>query len=212
MTIPGSEILTSIIHIVSTSLLVPVVILLIIFVIYSILSFGGFVSERLKRKPFKIDEIEGLLRNFNNSSNYQEIESYIKETRLNEVEINILLKIVENHNLGNRSRESFATKLIEEQELAYSKIVKKTDILIRLGPILGLLGTLIPLGPGLAALGTGDIVTLSQSLIIAFDTTVTGLATGSVGFIISKYRKQWYAEDLSTLETIANSLLEVLEK
>lgn len=41
----------------------------------------------------------------------------------------------------------------------------------QLGPILGLLGTLIPLGPGLAALGSGDIVTLAEALTVAFDTT-----------------------------------------
>ena len=48
----------------------------------------------------------------------------------------------------------------------------------QLGPILGLLGTLIPLGPGLAALGSGDIVTLAEALTVAFDTTVTGLLIG----------------------------------
>ena len=52
----------------------------------------------------------------------------------------------------------------------------------QLGPILGLLGTLIPLGPGLAALGSGDIVTLVEALTVAFDTTVTGLVIGVLAY------------------------------
>ena len=74
-----------------------------------------------------------------------------------------------------------------------------------------MLGTLIPLGPGLSALGTGDITTLAQSLTIAFDTTVTGLTIGAIGYIVSKYRKQWYASDLTTTETIAEAILEKLD-
>lgn len=75
------------------------------------------------------------------------------------------------------------------------KTTNKTDIITRLGPILGLLGTLIPLGPGLAALGSGDIMVLAESLTIAFYTTVTGLACGAVTFLVSKFRKQWYESD-----------------
>ena len=90
--------------------------------------------------------------------------------------------------------------------------LNKTDILVRLGPILGLLGTLIPLGPGLAALGSGDITTLAESLTIAFDTTVTGLAVGGMGYLISKFKKQWYEADLIEVETLAEVELESLNK
>ena len=78
--------------------------------------------------------------------------------------------------------------------------------------MLGLLGTLIPLGPGLAALGTGDIATLAQSLTIAFDTTVTGLAVGAIAFLVSKYKKQWYESELIVMETVAEAELETIDK
>ena len=77
---------------------------------------------------------------------------------------------------------------------------------------LGLLGTLIPLGPGLAALGSGDILTLAQALTIAFDTTVTGLSVGALSFLISKYKKQWYESDLIAVETVAEAELEAINK
>lgn len=83
----------------------------------------------------------------------------------------------------------------------------------QLGPILGLLGTLIPLGPGLAALGSGDIVTLAEALTVAFDTTVTGLVIGALAYyLVSKFKKQWYESDLIVLETIAEAELETLNR
>jgi biopolymer transport protein ExbB/TolQ len=73
------------------------------------------------------------------------------------------------------------------------------------------MGTLIPLGPGLSALGAGDINTLSQHLLIAFDAAVIGMATAAIGYTISKIRRRWYEEQLSILDTLAESILEVLE-
>ena len=57
--------------------------------------------------------------------------------------------------------------MIEEEEMKSVKIIEKTDIIAKIGPAIGLMGTLIPLGPGLAALGTGDINTLAQNLLVA---------------------------------------------
>ena len=66
----------------------------------------------------------------------------------------------------------------------------------------GLMGTLIPLGPGLIALGQGDTKTLSSSLLIAFDTTVAGLISAAVSYIISSVRNRWYEEYMVNLETV----------
>ncbi len=136
----------------------------------------------------------------------------MEESELQDHNKEILIKIISNHDIGTKSRRAIATKLIEEEELEFSSMTQKTDILVRLAPTVGLLGTLIPLGPGLAALGSGDLDTLSQALMVAFDTTITGLAAGSIAFIISGYRKKWYNDDLSILEAIVESTLEALDK
>ena len=98
----------------------------------------------------------------------------------------ILVKIASTENLTDASREAFARKLIENEENLTDKSLEVTDIITRIGPTLGLMGTLIPLGTGLAALGSGDVNTLSQSLIVAFDTTVVGIGSGAVAYVISK--------------------------
>jgi len=66
------------------------------------------------------------------------------------------------------------------------------------------------MGPSLAVLGAGDITGLANAIIIAFDTTVVGLAAGGIAYVISKVRKRWYEDNLTTLETLCESVLEVL--
>ena len=203
MILQGTGILTSFIHIISESLLAPVVVILVIFLIYAILSLGGFLNEWFTNKPLK-----SLLQDIAKSNSPEELKGIVNSSGLYEEQKIILEKIVNNYNLGPEARKAFASKLIEEEESNLLKVTSKTDLLVRLGPIFGLLGTLIPLGPGLSALGTGDITTLAQSLTIAFDTTVTGLTIGAIGYVISKYRKQWYESDLTTTETVAEAILE----
>lgn len=210
MILQGTGILTSFIHIISESLLAPVVIILVIFLIYAILSFGGFLNEWFSKKPLKSAGLESLLQDISMANNPEELRNLVNSSGLYEEQKDILVKIANNYNLGPQARKAFASKLIEEEESNLLKLTSKTDILVRLGPIFGLLGTLIPLGPGLSALGTGDITTLAESLTIAFDTTVTGLTIGALAYIVSKYRKQWYEGDLTTTETVAEAILEKL--
>ena len=210
MIIQGTEALTSFIHIISESLLTPVVIILVIFVVLVILSLGEMINERLSRKPIKSGEFEKLVRDISFSKSPSKIEDYVNESNLFDWQKDILVKIAKNHDIGVKARKALASELISSEETRLIKVTNKTDILVRLGPILGLLGTLIPLGPGLAALGSGDITTLAESLTIAFDTTVTGLAVGGVAYLISKFKKQWYESDLIDVETLAEVELESL--
>ena len=210
MIIQGTETLTSLIHIISESLLTPVVIILIIFVVLVILCLGGFINERISRKPIESDEFEKLIRDISFADSPSEIEEYVNNSSLFDWQKNVLVKISKNSDIGVNARKALASELISSEETRLIKSTNKTDILVKLGPILGLLGTLIPLGPGLAALGSGDITTLAESLTIAFDTTVTGLAVGGLGYLISKFKKQWYESDLIDVETLAEVELESL--
>lgn len=212
MIIQGTETLTSILHIISESLLTPVVVLLVVFVVLVILFLGGFINEAISRKSIKKDELEGIIRNISSANSPETIKNTVEDSSLLPNQKKILIKIADNYGIGPEARKALATKLIEDEESKLIKNTSKTDILIRLGPILGLLGTLIPLGPGLSALGSGDIATLAESLTIAFDTTVVGLSVGAVAYIISKFKKQWYESDLMTVETIAEAELENLNK
>jgi len=212
MIIQGTETLTSLIHIISESLLTPVVVLLVIAIVIVILSLGGIINEKISRKPITSIELEELIRKVSFSKNVSEMKSEIENSNLFDYQKEILIRIANNHDIGSDARKALASELISNEETRLIKKTNKTDILVKVGPILGLLGTLIPLGPGLAALGSGDILTLAQSLTIAFDTTVTGLSVGALSYLISKFKKQWYESDLINVETVAEAELEAINK
>lgn len=66
--------------------------------------------------------------------------------------------------------------------------------------MLGLMGTLIPLGPGLAALGEGELTILTTAMTVAFDTTVIGLLAGIIGFVLGRMRRRWYDAAMEACE------------
>ena len=211
MEILGTEILSNLLYLIAQSLFIPVIIVVLVFMTYAVLSLGGFLTEKFSRTKFDVNQTEALVRAISKSNSPEEMKEKVTESELQDKYKEILIKIISNHDIGPQSRRAIATKLIEEQELQFSTITQKTDILVRLAPTIGLLGTLIPLGPGLSALGSGDINSLAQALTVAFDTTITGLAAGAIGYIISGYRKKWYNDELSILEAIIESTLEALD-
>jgi len=89
---------------------------------------------------------------------------------------------------------------LADYELAVQRTLDRTRILVRAGPALGLMGTLIPLAPGLAALGRGDVSTLAGDLRTAFAATTVGLLVGTVAYAITLIRTRMYSEDLADLE------------
>jgi hypothetical protein len=78
--------------------------------------------------------------------------------------------------------------------------LERADLLARIPPMLGLMATIIPLGPGLAALGQGDPAKLASAVTVAFDATVLGLVAGIAGLVIGKLRRRWYEEVLEAME------------
>ena len=197
-TIPGSEILTSGLNMIAQSLQIPVIIFLVVFAFFAILTLGSLVSEYTSRKKVTATSSEELM-------------NIIKNAKLYENQKVILVKILRADSLTDDTRETLARKLIEFEETKSAKTLERTDIVTRIGPTLGLMGTLIPMGPGLAALGAGDVNTLANAIIVAFDTTVVGIGAGAVGYIVSKIRRRWYEEDLSNLDALCDALLDKLK-
>ena len=78
--------------------------------------------------------------------------------------------------------------------------IDRADLLARIGPMLGLMGTLIPLGPGLAAMGRGELDVLAQAVTVAFNTTVLGLLIGILGFLLGRLRRRWYDGAMERME------------
>lgn len=97
-------------------------------------------------------------------------------------------------------------KRLGDTELLVSRRLERTRIFIRIGPILGLMGTLIPISPALVALARGNVEALSTNLVIAFSTTVVGLLIGGLAYIVSVVRDRRYTQDISDIEFVLETV------
>ncbi len=211
-TVPGSEFLTSALNAISQGLQIPVVIFLLLFALLAILMLGGLVSEYTSRMKVSVDVIEKMVFNINNAPSIDDVKKIVEGAKIPKSQKLILMKVIRAQSLTKESREALARKLIESEENGFTKSLGRTDVITRIGPTLGLMGTLIPMGPGLAALGAGDINTLANSIIVAFDTTVVGIGSGAVAYVVAKIRRRWYEEYLSNLDVLVDCVLDKLNQ
>ncbi len=78
--------------------------------------------------------------------------------------------------------------------------------MIKFGPMLGLMGTLIPMGPALVGLATGDIASMAYNMQVAFATTVVGMLVAGIGLATLQVRQRFYARSLNTLDFLYHKL------
>ena len=180
--------LSELLFVVSNSLLFPVVIMLLCMFIFTIVYLGGVTGEALQRLKWK-KPLNILIRELK-----AEPDKKIRPADIPDTEG--LPGIAFNNLTADKD------KLIDDLQLESEHLLNKLMLGIRLGPILGLAGTLIPLGPALTALSTGDIATLSSRLVVAFTTTVLGLLIGGACFAMHSMRRSWYMQDINDIEFI----------
>jgi biopolymer transport protein ExbB/TolQ len=90
-------------------------------------------------------------------------------------------------------------KVICDFEQGCRRSVDSAVLLMRVGPMLGLMGTLIPMGPALVGLAAGDIASMASNMQVAFSTTVLGLFVGAVGMVAQQVNRRWHRADSETL-------------
>ena len=212
LNIPGGEFLTGSLDVISQSLTIPVLVILLVIVIISIISLGGVIAEYTSRKKVPIGTIRDLIYDINNAGSVDELKNIIANAKIPKAQKKALTEIANSESLGNDSREALARKLFEFEEEKTMSNLQKTDIITRIGPTLGLMGTLIPMGPGLAALGAGDINTLASSLTVAFNTTIVGIGSGALCYVIGKIRSGWYERYLYDLDALIDAVLDYMNR
>lgn len=99
-------------------------------------------------------------------------------------------------------------KILGDYRIKSEKELDESKLLVKIGPMLGLMGTLIPMGPALVGLATGDISSMANNMQVAFATTVIGIIIGAVGFITLQIRQRWAADDMNILEYTVDALQE----
>ena len=176
---------------ISSGLLVPVIVGLLFFFIKSIIMFGGFISQFIQR--IRQDK---QLRIRMNQLNKENVLAFAKE--LDEHQESMFTTTAKE--LLTSESPAVCNRLLSEYEIAADTELGKFKLLIKFGPILGLMGTLIPMGPALAGLSTGDIASMAYNMQVAFATTVLGLFSGAIGFVLLQAKQRWFNTDLVYLD------------
>lgn len=202
-----SEAVKDVLRVISSSLQIPTIIILIILIAVAVFMLGSIVAEYFTDHRKLKASIPRLIDSLQDKSSH-EMARVINDAGILKRQKAALGFLLSRISYSDETREALARQLIADEEGRYRRITRISDIVARISPMFGLMGTLIPLGPGLIALGQGDTKTLSDSLLIAFDTTVAGLVAGAVAYVVSGIRKGWYERYMVALETLMETVLE----
>ena len=184
--------LTNVLFWISTSLMIPVIVLLLISLIRSLIMLGGFYGLYMHRLKFR-KKIAPLIKD--GGADIIRPDADISGLKGNRNFHQQLLVMKEKSWSRVHSEKALA-----DFEIGMEKELESARTLTRVGPMLGLMGTLIPMGPALVGLAASDIASMASNMQVAFSTTVIGIFIGAVGFITQLVKKRWGMEDVSNLE------------
>lgn len=192
---------------VSDALRVPVLVLALVALAIAVVEAGALAMELWRRRgrslwqlDHAIAECQGRLAAGMKAEAYVALLPIARNPAMEEVLGDLVATT------GGPGGEARTAKLLAEYDYRSLRRLERTRILVRMGPALGLMGTLIPLSPALAGLADGDVATLTENLRVAFGVTVAGLLVGAIAFAISLVRDRLYAQDYSDVEYVAARL------
>ena len=160
---------------VSTLLMTPVILTIVLLLIYSVFAMGKFISQYLVRKKNAVAYTRTVADQQQNWIAGYPVHNYF----------------IENPSASEDELEVVALKKLEALR-----------IVTRIAPMLGLIATMIPMGPALQALADGNIQGISENLIIAFAAVIWGLVIASLTFWPAAVKKRWCALELINIRKI----------
>lgn len=160
---------------ISDLLLTPVLVILVILFFYSFYKIGGFITLWAQRKSSRT-RYQTMLQ----SGQIEPLAGYP-----------VFNQYAANTEVSQEKLEVFALKSLENLR-----------IVTRVAPMLGLIATMIPMGPALRALGDGNVQGISENLIVAFSAVIFGLVAASLTFWPASVKKRWYAAELTDVEEL----------
>ncbi len=167
------------IFILSRCLLYPVLLLLAGLSVWIFFECGRFGGIWIRRKRLRSDSESPVVLHYR-----EELQSLLEHSPREEDVQNLLRK---------RIQENLAR-------------LDKYLIVSRIGPALGLIGTLVPMGTALAGLGQGDFSVMTSELVLAYTTTVVGLMIGCLSYLIYTVRRRYAGNDIREMEYLTEKL------
>ena len=183
---------------ISNGLLVPVIVLLLLFFLLAIILAGGFFGEFYQRMKLQ-KQLSEMLETITPENINEQLQSLPQAGK--QPLLRCLKKLAE-----HRDNAAYCERLLANFEVDAEKELGRSHTFIKLGPMLGLMGTLIPMGPALVGLATGDISSMAYNMQVAFATTVVGMVIAAVGVITLQVKQRWYAREINDLEYLDKTL------
>lgn len=172
--------LETFLYIVSSVMLYPVVVALVLLIFWVVVFFGGFLREWIDRRHGRLSPLAPYLASLN--------EAFRTAA-------------------DSRHLDIAAERVLQEEELKLIKSLDRIRFVIRVGPALGLMGTLIPMGISLSSLAQGDMPKMAGSMVTAFTTVVVGLACSVVAYLMALVKEKWVRADMREMECATELLL-----
>ena len=189
---------------VANSLLIPDIIALLLLFVRSLLLVGSFYNHFItKQKNDKL--LNDLIQNLS-AEKVENLKSILPQ-KDNSLYIKYLRKL-----LSREPSEAYSEYLISNFETEADKDLSVSKILAKIGPVLGLIGTLIAMSPALVNLSSGDVSGMAYNMQIVFATTVIGLVVSMAGLITLQFKQRWYSQESNHLFYISQILIEKLKK
>lgn len=154
----------------------PVLCLIALLFIYSLFATGQFFTQTMQRRRHYKSFIQ-LLNGKLGSNSELPLNGYPMASLANE--------------MPNITQDQLDVAALKELEGVRN--------VSRLAPMLGLIATMIPMGPALKSLADGNIQGISENLIVAFSAVIFGLVIASITFWIASVKKRWMVEELVAL-------------
>lgn len=192
--------ISKVLFVISNSLLIPDILFLIILFIRSLILVGGFYNSFMQRR--RMNALLGDVRALN-AGNLSELSGRLPKSNRSPF-IDHLDDLLTREGFT----EDYANYVISSYENICEKDLSLSKLLTKVGPVLGLVGTLIAMSPALVGLSSGDIGAMAYNMQVVFATTVVGLVISLAGLVTLQYKQRWYTKDVALLDYISSLLLD----
>lgn len=177
------EQLQSLLFWISSAFLLPAMVAILGLFVYATYLAGGVLAETLDRRVNK-DSLRRLYEGEPTLERFLGLDWKLALGRFAD---------------GAKLHPERLDKVVIDLENDLRQRAERLSVLARTGPMLGLIGTLIPLQPALAGLAAGDMQSMASNLLIGFTTTVVGLIVGGASFALGVQVRNWGRQDLAEM-------------
>ncbi|ERI62322.1 MAG: hypothetical protein D8H93_26805 [Capnocytophaga sp.] len=186
--------ISQLLFLVSDSLLIPDIIVLLVLFVRALLLVGSFYNQYITK--YKNErQLRPILQQLT-PERIEELQAVLPE-KDNSLFVKYLRAI-----LARPADDAYADYMITNFENEAEKDVVTSKLLAKVGPVLGLIGTLIAMSPALTGLSQGDISKMASNMQVVFATTVVGLVVSLVGLVTLQFKQRWYAKEINQLDYI----------